>query len=348
MIEVFPYVWCIHIRNVYGPLVVVPRMNGQVQYIHLVATVNIDGRIVMQTGGVYKARCQRGLVHAPAYRISFADRCIDGVVGLFPYVDMYVVNTVITFHSLLAVSVIAGRADIIQSAPLIRYIVLADVDGVIPDPISRMDIQRQAVDTVASVDVRQLAAVFAGNIQRIVLRLQASVLPPGVLPDIRRIYIRNIGAVISGREARPYLQVERDDAVAAEETRNGLPVYTRLLVVFLALHGGQVGADLYRVTGADRVIYMRLVGAVEIDKEVVDTIQRVESDERVIVMHGVVCQRGSVLLLVTGGPYMREGRVDRFAYIQRVAEDMRLMNREIKHNRTIATVSVRHGVGVFT
>ena len=109
-----------------------------------------------------------------------------------------------------------------------------------------------------------------------------------------------------------------------------------------------ISVNLSGVTGTDSVIHVCLVGAVEIDIEVIDTIQRIERNQCVIVMKRVIQKRGSVLLLVFGSPLMCEGLVDRRTYIQRIAEDMCLMHSEVQHNGTIATILVRHGVGVFT
>ena len=149
-----PYIRRIDIGDVHRPLVVVLGMNGQVQYLHMVATVLVNRRVVMQTRRMYKARRKGLLVHAPTNGITFADRQIDGVVGLLPNIDMYVVNTIVTVHGLLAVDIVIGRTDVIQTTPFIRYIVLADVNRIIPDLIGLMDIQGQTVDTVATVNVR--------------------------------------------------------------------------------------------------------------------------------------------------------------------------------------------------
>ena len=98
----------------------------------------------------------------------------------------------------------------------------------------------------------------------------------------------------------------------------------------------------------DCVIEMRLVGTVEIDEQIVDTIQRIERDQRIVVMNRIIGQRGGVLLLVARGPYMRQGLVDGITYIDRITEDMRLMNSKVHHHRTVATVGTRPQVTVST
>ena len=142
--------------------------------------------------------------------------------------------------------------------------------------------------------------------------------------------------------------MQYDYTITTVNRRDGVAVDTGFFVVTLRQGSRMIGVYLRRVTGTDGVIDMRLVGAVEIDIEVVDAIQRPERNQSVRIMNGVICQRGSVLLLVSGSPYMRERRVDWRTNVQRVAEDMRLMNREVEHYGTIATELVRHRVGVFT
>ena len=146
------------------------------------------------------------------------------------------------------------------------------------------------------------------------------------------------------REARPYLQVQRDDAVATVNGRNGLAVDTGLFIVLLRQRCGQIRTDLYGVTGADRIVDMRFVRTVEIDEQIVDAIQRIERDQRVVVMNRIIDQRGGVLLLVARGPYMRQGLVDGITYLDCVAEDMRLMDGKVHGHNRITTVLVRHDV----
>ena len=153
---------------------------------------------------------------------------------------------------------------------------------------------------------------------------------------------------MTGREARPYLQVQDDDAVASFLCLDRIVIDARLCVVPFRQRFAVIGVYLAESSGTDGVIYMRLVGATEIDIQVVDAIQRIERYQRVIVMQRVVMERSGVLLFITRGPYMRQGLVDRGAYNQGVTEDMGLMNGEVQHNGTVATILVRHRVGVFT
>ena len=142
--------------------------------------------------------------------------------------------------------------------------------------------------------------------------------------------------------------MQRDHTVATKESRNGLAVDTGFFIELLRQRGGQVRIDLYGVTGANRIVDVRLVGTVEINIQIIDAIQRIEGNQRVIVMQRVIRKRGGVLLFVSGSPFMGECLVERRADIQRVAEDMGLMNGEVQHNGTVATGSTMHRVAVDT
>ena len=152
---------------------------------------------------------------------------------------------------------------------------------------------------------------------------------------------------MAGREARPNLQMQHNHTITTVNRRNGVAIDTGLFVEAFRQTISVVCIYLSRIACTDGVIDVRLIGAMEVNIEVVDAIQRIEGNQCVVVMHGVILQWGGVLLFVTGSPFMREGGVDRFANIQRVAEDMRLMNREVEHYGTIATELVRDGVRIF-
>ena len=150
LVEVLPYIRRINIGDMNGLLIVIMRMNGEVQHVYLIAAVRVDGGVIMQTCGMNEARLESHLIHAPTHGVTLTDRRVNSIVSLLPNIDMYVVNTVVSFNRLLAVFVIAGRGDIIQTSPLERHIVLADVDCVVWDAISLVDIKGQAIDTVAT------------------------------------------------------------------------------------------------------------------------------------------------------------------------------------------------------
>ena len=92
-----------------------------------------------------------------------------------------------------------------------------------------------------------------------------------MIPYIWRIYIRFVHCLVRRREARPYLQVERDDAVATLYRWNSVAVDTRLLVVLLRCQG-VIRIDMHRVAGADCVKDMRLERTMEANLQHVDTV----------------------------------------------------------------------------
>ena len=347
MVEMLPYVRRIHIRDMYGHLIVITRVNGEVEYLYPVTAVFVDSGVIMQTCCINETRLQGCLVHAPTHGVTFAYRRVGRVVCLLPYIDMYYMHAVVSFNRLLAVFIIAGRGDVIQASPLERDIVLANIDRVIRNAISLVDKQRKAVNTVTSVDVRQPATILSGNIQGIGVALYLTVFVPSVNPQIRSIHIGYIHPLVAGREARPNLQMKHNHTIATVNRWDGVAVETGCFVEAFRQAITIVCIYLNRIACADGVEHMRLVCAVEIDIEVVDTIQRIEGNQCVIIMHGVILQRGSVLLFVSGSPFVRESGVNGFAYIKRIAEDMGLMNGKVEHHGTIATILVRHGVLVF-
>ena len=348
VVAVDPNIRGIYIGDMYRQLVVVARMNGEVQHVDMIATMLVDRRIIMVTCGAYKAWCECRLVHAPTHRVTFADGSIDGVVGLFPNVDVYVVYTVVTIDGLATILIVTGDGDIVQTAPCVRCFLFADIDRIIRNTVGRMDVKRQAVYTVTTVDVRQYPTVTSGDIERIVLCLQLSVLPPGMGPDVRGIHIGDVRTTDCQREARPNLQVQRDDAIATVKGRNGVVVDTGLFIEPFGQRGRQIGVYLCGVTGTYRIIDMRLIGAVEIHEQHIDAIEFDTRLQGICILDGVICQRGGVLLYITRGPGMLQGLVDLIAYIDRIAEDVGLMHDEVQAVHAVATVDTRHDEDIVT
>ena len=348
VVAVDPNIRGIYIGDMYRQLVVVALMNGEVQHVDMIATMLVDRRIIMVTCGAYKAWCKCRLIHAPTHRVTFADGSIDGVVGLFPNVDVYVVYTVVTIDGLATILIVTGDGDIVQTAPCVRCFLFADIDRIIRNTVGRMDVKRQAVYTVATVDVRQYPTVTSGDIERIVLCLQLSVLPPGMGPDVRGIHIGDVRTTDCQREARPNLQVQRDDAIATVNGRNGVVVDTGLFIEPFGQRGRQIGVYLCGVTGTYRIIDMRLIGAVEIREQHIDAIEFDTRLQGICILDGVICQRGGVLLYITRGPGMLQGLVDLIAYIDRIAEDVGLMHDEVQAVHAVATVDTRHDEDIVT
>ena len=102
------------------------------------------------------------------------------------------------------------------------------------------------------------------------------------------------------------------------------------------------------VTFAYRIEDQRLVSLVEIDTEDVDAIPLNPCAECVCIECGVICQRGGVVLYITCVPCVFQTLVNLMAYINRIAEDMRLMNRQVQTVNTVATVDRRQNTSVQT
>ena len=154
---------------------------------------------------------------------------------------------------------------------------------------------------------------------------------------------------IGRRDTIDGLQMQHDNTVATVGSRNRIRVCT--LGVDEALRQGIVTVVLveaYISAFTNRVIDVRHIDLMEVDIQIIDAIQRIEGNQCVIVMQRVIRKRGGVLLFVSGSPFMGECLVERRADIQRVAEDMGLMNGEVQHNGTVATGSTMHRVAVDT
>ena len=106
--------------------------------------------------------------------------------------------------------------------------------------------------------------------------------------------------------------------------------------------------ETQRVAFADRVGLLRQIGLVEIDAEHIDAIVLDAGLQGVAVERCIVCQRGSVVLDVSRRPVMSQALVDRSAYIDRIAENMRLMDRQAEAVYAVATMDARHEEAVLT
>ena len=106
--------------------------------------------------------------------------------------------------------------------------------------------------------------------------------------------------------------------------------------------------ETQRVAFADRVGLLRQIGLVEIDAEHIDAIVLDAGLQGVAVERCIVCQRGGVVLGVSRRPVMSQALVDRSAYIDCIAENMRLMDRQAEAVYAVATMDARHEEAVLT
>ena len=122
----------------YRGILEVTRVDIESQCNDTVATVDGCESIIVDTTGVEEARLVR-LGQTPTHRVTFADRGRDGVIYLFPNIDVYVVDTVVTLGGLSAILIVTGRGDIRQLMPGVRSLVLTDINRILSDVIGLMD-----------------------------------------------------------------------------------------------------------------------------------------------------------------------------------------------------------------
>ena len=133
-----PYVRGIDVCDVYRGIFVVTRIDIEAQHDDTIATMAGSEGIVIQTCVIDVTRLVR-LGQTPTHRVSFADRSRDGVIYLFPNIDVYVVDTVVTLGGLSAILIVTGRGDIRQLMPGVRSLVLTDINRILSDVIGLMD-----------------------------------------------------------------------------------------------------------------------------------------------------------------------------------------------------------------
>ena len=324
------------------------RIDIEAQNDDAVATVCVLQGVVIQTRGRYETRSRMALVHeAESHRVTFANLCADRIIYLFPDIDMYVADTVISFHRLTAPLVIACHADVVEALPCERRLVVTDIDGVFIDLVGLVDSETQAVYAVATVDAWQNAAVLSGDIQAVGVCLQRHTFHPTMSPYIRRINIRYIDLLVE-EVLLINVEVHHYDAVAtvgsagqriAVNARSGKEARNALNIT-----------EAQRVAFTDRRVQYGRVEHVVVNVQRVDAVQIEDGRQRIKVSRiNVMIRNGKELLVVRSEiPYMRQGTVNRRADGDRVTEDMRLMNREADTVNAVATVDTRHQVSIFT
>ena len=122
----------------FGRIIEITREEIQAQYNDTIATVNRGQCIAIQSCIFQETRlvCFR---QTPTHRIAFTDRSSDRIIRQLPYVDMYIMDTIVAVHCLFSIDIISGSRDIIQSTPSIRNLVCTDIEGIICDVIGLMN-----------------------------------------------------------------------------------------------------------------------------------------------------------------------------------------------------------------
>ena len=127
----------------------------------------LDGlqRIVVNTCRINPTRLVR-LRQTKLYRITVTQRVDDGGLKYRQHLDIYISDTVTPTILRPCVEVIHIRSsDVISVLPLVRNLVVTDDDGVFLNLVVLVDVQGQAVDTVATVDILRLELVLSGSNQ---------------------------------------------------------------------------------------------------------------------------------------------------------------------------------------
>ena len=323
------------------------RIDVEAQNDDAVASVYVLQGVVIQTRCRYKARSRMTLVReAESHRVTFANLCADGIIYLFPYIDMYVADTVISVNRLSSPLVIACLGDVVEALPCERRLVVTDIDGVFIDLVGLVDAEAQAVYAVATVDAWQNAAVFSGDVQAVGVFPEYQAFHPAVRPEIRCVNIRYVNFLVV-EMLLINVEVHHYDAVATvADAGQRVAVNTRL---FEEARYALNIAEAQRVAFTDRRMQYGRVEHVVVNVQRVDAVQIEDGRQRVVIRSvNVMVRNGKELLVVRSKiPYMRQRPVNRRADSDRVTEDMCLVNREADTVNTVATVDARHQVGIF-
>ena len=161
-------------------------------------------------------------------------------------------------------------------------------------------------------------------------------------PDVWRVNICDVfGRVVE--VTRIDIESQYDDAVATVVmTYQCIAVSARLLEVTRHIQSCQTEA--HRVAFADSGIDNRRILYMVVYIQMIDTVVD-DASHQCVFVRGIyiVIRNGEELLVVRLEiPDVRERSVHRSANRDRVAEDVRLMNREVHYDRTVATMYVRH------
>ena len=213
----FPYIRRIHIGDVNRGILEVTRVDIESQHDDTVATVDGSEGIVIQTCVIDVPRLVR-LGQTPTHRVSFADRSRDGVIYLFPDVDMNSMDAIVAFDGLFAVDIVTGGSDVIQTAPSEWYFVRADINRIIGDSIGLMDEKMQTIDTIAAILGMEVIAIMSRYIERVGIDQRAALV---MFPYIRRIDISDVnGGII--QVPREDIETQCNDTVASVDRGEGI------------------------------------------------------------------------------------------------------------------------------
>ena len=179
---VLPNERSVHIGNVLLINVHLTREDIQSHLDDTVATMQ-DGSQGVEINAVFVEEERRAIFpKTETHGVAFTDRRIQCCMHDRQHFDIYRADTVITVMCLGLERVEITFADLVLVLPGVWYLVMADSDGIKQDVVCLVDKEREAVDTVTSVDVRQSATIFACDIQGIGIAYYLTVFLPCMNP----------------------------------------------------------------------------------------------------------------------------------------------------------------------
>ena len=348
-LDMLPYIRRVCHGDMLGVLVEVAVKYIESQFDDRVATVLVTGqRVVVNALGLEESRLVES-AQTKLDRVTETERINAFRPQYRTYFNIDIAYTVVSVVRQSVKYVLACRADIVTVLPCVRGLVVTEDHGIFLDPIGLVDKEREAVDRVTSVDGSHLAFILARSSEQTCRVNSCTVFAdPAVLPFIRSLLVGDMYNRVRHLNTVAYEQAQLDHAVATELGLNRIPISSCLVNPALVGLISLVTVEAVPRTFANRVAQLLHIRLVIIDAKDIDAVILDSRRQRVGIEHGVVCQRSGVLLYVTGTPCMFQRLVELFAYIDRVAEDMRLMNREVQAVDAVATELVRIAEGVQT
>ena len=137
-------------------------------------------------------------------------------------------------------------------------------------------------------------------------------------------------------------QLQYDHAVATVMRLNGVVVSAGFLKPTFGRLSALMQVKTIAFALADRIAYHGLVGLMEINAEHIDAVVLDPCLQRIGVECGIIHQRRIVFLNISGVPGVLSALVQPVTYIDRIAEDMRLMNGQVEAVNAVATMDTRH------
>ena len=151
---VFPDERCIDIRDMSLVFVHLTREDIESHLDDTVAAVQYGGQGIEINAVFVEEERRTVFLETEPHRVAFADRSIKDCMHDRQNLDINRADTIITVMGLGLVGVETTCADFVLVLPCIGHLIMANGDGIQHDVVRLVDNERQAVDTVTTVDVR--------------------------------------------------------------------------------------------------------------------------------------------------------------------------------------------------